>query len=150
MNQSLYLRVIGGVCVVFQLSCDAGQLAAPPTSEQLAVTVTRRTAMPGEVVPTIHVSGGANTIAFQVTRHALCGTIVDAGLGRVQHELSVVARVWSGALADCATIPPSALVDYSGTILVVAPGAYLVRVFEANGNETPRLIGSAVATVAAP
>jgi len=42
------------------------------------------------------------------------------------------------------------VVDYGAMILVVAPGAYLVRVFEANGNETPRLIGSAVATVAAP
>lgn len=147
MNQSLYLRLIGGACVVFQLSCDAGQLAAPPTSEQLAVTVTRRTAMPGEVVPTIRVSGGAIAIAFQVSRQALCGTIVDAGLGRAQHELSVVARVWSDPLADCATIPRSALVDYSGKILVVAPGSYLVRIFDANGNETPRLIGSAVATV---
>jgi hypothetical protein len=149
MNRTLCLRVLGGVCVVFQLSCDAGQLAAPSTSEQLAVTVQNRTAMPGEVVPTIHVSGGVFSVAFQVSRQAMCGTIVEAGLGRGQHELSVVARVWSGALADCFTIPRSALVDYSGKILVVAPGSYLVRIFDANGNETPRLIGSARATVTA-
>jgi hypothetical protein len=149
MNQTLCLRVLGGVCVVFQLSCDAAQLAAPSTSEQLAVTVQNRTAMPGEVVPTIHVSGGVFSVAFQVSRQAMCGTIVEAGLARGQHELSVVARVWSGALADCATIPPSALVDYNGTILVTAPGSYLVRIFDANGNETPHLIGSAGAIVTA-
>ena len=39
---------------------------------------------------------------------------------------------------------------YGGTFLVIDPGPYLVRIFEANGNETPRLIGSGSARVSAP
>jgi hypothetical protein len=150
MNQSLYLRLIGGVCVVFQLSCDAGRVAAPPTSEQVPVTVKTRAAIAGEPVPAIHVWGGANRITFQVTRVALCLTIVDAGLSRAGHALSVVAHVWADPLADCFATSPPPVVDYGGALVVVAPGAYLVRIFEANGNETPRLLGSAVATVGAP
>jgi hypothetical protein len=75
-------------------------------------------------------------------------TIVDAGLSRAAHDLSVVARVWADPLGDCIATLPSAVVDYGGTIAVIAPGPYLVRIFEATGNETPRLIGSAVATAA--
>jgi hypothetical protein len=59
MKQSLCVWLIGGIGLVLQISCDSGPLTAPSVSEQLVVTATTRAAIPGEPVPTIHVSGGA-------------------------------------------------------------------------------------------
>jgi hypothetical protein len=102
-------------------------------------------------VPAIKVSGDATSISFQVTRAGVpCAAVVDAGLSRNLHELSVVARVWADPLIDCFAPAQRNVVDYGATILVIDPGPYLVRIFEANGNETPRLIGSASARVSVP
>lgn len=102
MKQTLYACVMGGITLVLQISCRAGELAAPPVSEQLTISVRTRPAMPNEPVPAIKVSGGATSISFQVTRADVpCAAVVDAGLSRNQHELSVVARVWADPLIDC-------------------------------------------------
>ena len=151
MKQTLYACVIGSTTLVSQLSCSSGELAAPPVSEQLTISVSTRAAVPGEPVPAIKVSGGATSLSFQVTRADVpCAAVVEAGLSRVQHELSVVARVWADPLIDCIAPTRPNVVEYGATILVVDPGPYLVRIFEANGNETPRLIGSGSARVSAP
>jgi hypothetical protein len=150
MKQTLYRCVMGIAALVLQVSCSADELAAPPVSEQLAITANTRVLIQGEPVPTLHVSGGSGTVAFQVTTFGPCAAIVEAGLSRTGNNLSVVARVWANPLADCVAQSRPNVVDYGATILVVAPGPYLVRIFEANGNETPRLIGSGSARVSAP
>jgi len=150
MKQTLYAYVIGGIALGFQISCGAGDLTAPPVSESLTISVRARPAIPNEPVPVVKVSGGSTSISFQVTRaDVLCAAVVEAGLSRAQHQLSVVARVWADPLIDCVAPTQRNVVDYGGTILVINPGPYLVRIFEANGNETPRLIGSASARVSA-
>ena len=151
MKQTLYTWVIGSAALVLQVSCSAGELSAPPVSEQLTISVRTRPAIPDEPVPAIKVSGGATSISFQVTRAGVpCAAVVDAGLSRNQHELSVVARVWADPLIDCVAPTQRNVVDYGATILVIDPGPYLIRIFEANGNATPRLIGSGSARVSAP
>jgi hypothetical protein len=151
MKQTLSACVIGGFALVLQISCNAGELAAPPVSEQLTISVRTRPAIPNEPVPVIKVSGGGTSISFQVTRADVpCAAVVDAGLSRALHELSVVARVWADPLIDCIRPTQRNVVDYGATILVIDPGPYLVRIFEANGNETPHLIGSGSARVSAP
>ena len=151
MKQALCTCVIGGVALVLQLSCSGGELAAPPVSEQLTIAVRTRPEIPDEPVPAIKVSGAATSISFQITRaDVLCAAVVEAGLNRAAHELSVVARVWADPLIDCIAPPRPNVVEYGATILVIDPGPYLVRIFEANGNETPRLIGSGSARVSAP
>ncbi|HEX9608325.1 MAG TPA: hypothetical protein VF962_13945 [Gemmatimonadaceae bacterium] len=151
MKQTLYACVVGGIALALQLSCNGGEIAAPPVSEQLTISVSTRAEVPGEPVPAIKVSGGATSLSFQVTRAAVpCAAVVNAGLSRVQHELSVVARVWSDPLIDCIAPTQRNVVDYGATILVIDPGPYLVRIFEANGNETPHLIGSGSARVSIP
>lgn len=149
MKQTLCMWLIGGIGLTLQLSCDSGSPAAPPTSEGIQVTVTTRAAIPEEPLPSAQVFGGASAVSFRVTRPSTCGTIVDAALSRAPHELAVVARVWVDPLADCFIATPSRVLEYSGTISVVIPGAYRVRIFEANGGETPHLVGSAVATIGA-
>jgi hypothetical protein len=150
MKQTLYAYVMGGIALVLLISCRTGELAAPSVSEQLTISARTRPAIPNEQVPAIKVSGGATTISFQVTRAGVpCAAVVDAGLSRNQHELSVVARVWADPLIDCIAPAQRNVVDYGATILVIDPGPYLVRIFEGNGNETPRLIGSGSARVPA-
>ena len=149
MKQALCMWLVGGIGLTLQLSCDSGSPTAPPTSEGIQVTVTTRAAIPEEPLPAAQVTGGASSISFRVTRASACGTIVDAALSRAPHDVAVVARVWVDPLADCFIGAPSRVLEYSGAIAVVIPGAYRVRVFEANGGETPRLIGSAVATIGA-
>jgi hypothetical protein len=149
MKQTLCMWLIGGIGLTLQLSCDSGSPSAPPASEGIQVTVTTRAAIPEEPVPAAQVTGGASSISFRVTRPWTCSTIVDAALSRAPHDLSIVARLWSDPLADCAIATPRPLVEYSGSVAVVVPGLYRVRIFEANGGETPRLIGSAVATIGA-
>jgi hypothetical protein len=143
MKQSLYLRVAVIALVATQFSCSRDGLTAPPATEKLNVAATTRAMVPGETVPALRVEAGSGTISFRVTRAGSCGMIIDAALSRQPHDLAVVAHVWADPLADCFVQTQPTVLDYSGSINVVEPGPYRVRVFDGSGNETPRLIGSA-------
>lgn len=71
---------------------------------------------------------------------------VDASLSREPRDLAVIGRAYVEA-ADCATAARRSVIEYRGTIRVLEPGDYHVRIFDANGNATPHLIESAVVTV---
>jgi len=148
MKQTLCACVMGAG-LVLQLSCDGGQATAPPVTEQLSVTSSSRAQIPGEPIPTTRVTGGATAINFQVSSTGPCAAILDSGLSRRGSDLSVVTRIWGNPLADCIVPPSPQVLEYEGSIGVVETGAYRVRVFEAHGNEEPRLIGSVVAMVGA-
>jgi hypothetical protein len=148
MKQTLCACVVGAG-LVLQLSCDGGQATAPPVTEQLSVTSSTRAQIPGEPIPTTRITGGASEITFQVSTTGTCAPILEAGLSRRGSDLSVVTRMWADPLADCFVSPSPRVLEYGGSIAVVVPGAYRVRVFEANGNEEPRLIGSVLARVGA-
>lgn len=126
------------------LSCD-GTITAPPTSEDLAVSVVHRNPIQGEQLPTVRILGGQNSVSVQVSRPGMCATLVEAGVSREPRELAVVARVSSNPAALCALIV--SVVDYAGTITAVPGGTYRVRVFEGVGDNTPQLIGSATVAV---
>ena len=149
MKQVLCARVMGAAGLVLQLSCDGGQLTAPAVTEQLSVTTTSRAQVSGEPIPSTRVSGGASAITFQVSSTGPCAAIVEAGLSRGPRDLSIVTRIWGNPLVDCIAPASPEVLEYGATIAVIVPGPYSVRVFEAHGDETPRLIGSVVATVAA-
>ena len=146
MKQTLCACVVGAG-LVLQLSCDGGQAIAPPTTEQLSVTSSTRAQVPGEAIPTTRISAGTSAISFQVSTAGSCAPILEAGLSRRGSDLSVVTRMWGDPLADCFVSPSPRVLEYGGSIAVIVPGAYRVRVFEANGNEEPRLIGSTVVRV---
>ena len=142
MNQTLFFRVGLAAGIASQLSCGGDGFTAPVATEKLRVTTTSRTQVPGEVVPSIRVTAEAGKIAFQATRPGACGLTVDASLRRLPHDLAIVAHVWASPL-DCYIAPAPRVLDYGGTIPVFESGPYLVRVFDANGDDTPKLIGSA-------
>jgi hypothetical protein len=148
MKQTLCACVMGAG-LVLQLSCDGGQATAPPVTEQLSVTSSSRAQVQGEPIPTTRVTGGASAITFQVSSTGPCAAILDSGLSRRGSDLSVVTRIWGNPLADCIVPPSPRVLEYEGSIAVGLQGVYRVRIFEANGNEEPRLIGSTVATVGA-
>lgn len=143
MKQNLSMWVLMSVGLI---SCDTTDPIAPPTSEQMAVSVQHRTSAPGEQVPTVRITGAQGTVTVAVTRRGMCATLVDAGISRAPGELAVVARVSSNPAALCALLNVETVVDYSGTISSVPGGLYRVRVFEAEGGGSPRLIGSATVT----
>jgi len=148
MKKNWSVSLLIGVALV---SCDATDPIAPPTSEQLAVSVQHRQPGAGERVPTVRITAGEGTVTISVTRPGLCATLVDAGVSRGPRDLAVVARVSSNPAAQCALITSANVVDYSGTIASLPGGVYRVRVFEAEGSGQARLIGSAtVATTAHP
>jgi hypothetical protein len=78
----------------------------------------------------------------------MCATRVDARINRSGQVLSVVSRVSSDPAALCAA--NVTVVDYQGTINIASGGSYLVRVFEAEGDNDPQLIASAAVSVYAP
>ncbi|SRR6266542_1591775 len=149
MKHSLFRITLLAAAVI---SCrGAAPLTAPPTSESLAVSVQTRSATAGESIPTVRISGEAGAVTVKVTRAAMCGTLVNAGVSRGANALAVVAHVSTNPAADCIAVSPvSWVVDYAGTITGVAAGSYTVRVFEGAGDNEPRLIGSASVSVSKP
>lgn len=143
MNQTLLIRGLAVIGLVSQLSCAGDATVAPPASERLDVTVTSRAMIPGEAVPAVRVTTGSGTIHVVAIREWSCSPIVHAGLSRQSHDLAVVARAYADPLADCFLDPAPRVTEYSATITVIEPGPYRVRVFDALGNDTPRLIGTA-------
>jgi hypothetical protein len=149
MKHTLFLPLLIVSTALSQASCG-GDPTAPATSEILPVSVQTRLAIPGEVIPTVDISGGQGNVTIQVTTVGACATIVDAGVSRGTHELAIVAHVSPNPAANCiANLPPLAA-DYQGTIGSVVDGSYRVRVFESDFGAKPRLIGSAVVTVSRP
>jgi hypothetical protein len=127
---------------------DSTGLNAPLATEPLAVSIQTRSPVQGESLPTVHISGGLGAVAIVVTRRGMCATRVDARINRSGQVLSVVSRVSSDPAALCAA--NVTVVDYQGTINVASGGSYIVRVFEAEGDNDPQLIGSAAVSVYAP
>ncbi|SRR6266540_3865357 len=146
MKHSLFRITLLATAVI---SCrGAAPLTAPPTSESLAVSVQTRSPTAGESIPTVRISGASGTVTVKVSRRAMCGTLVNAGVSRSVNVLAVVARVSTNPAADC--IAMFLVVDYAGTITGVAAGSYTVRVFEGEGDNEPRLIGTASVSVSNP
>jgi hypothetical protein len=141
----MFWRALVGLSVGSQLSCQTGQAIAPPASEPVPVTVSSRTASPGETLPAAHVSGGAGSIEFHVKRAGFC-LAVDARLSREPNDLAIIGHVIP-QLPDCASPPQNPVIEYEGTIRVKEPGDYRVRIFDADDDTTPHLIESTVVTV---
>jgi hypothetical protein len=148
MKHTLSLPFLLVSAVFSQASC--GDPTAPQTSETLPVSVQTREAVPGEAIPSVHISGGQGNVTIQVTTVGMCATVVDAGVSRTPHELAIVTHVGSNPAALCAAILQARAADYQGTITAVSEGTYRVRLFEGIGDATPRLIGSANVIVSRP
>jgi predicted small secreted protein len=149
MKHTLYLPFLLVSAALSQASCG-GDPTAPPTSEILPVSVQTRLAVPGEVIPTTHISGGQGNVTVQVTTLGACATVVGAGVRRGSHELAIVSHVSADPAAMCLADLVARATDYQGTIASLAEGSYRVRVFESFMGATPRLIGTAVVTVSRP
>ena len=146
MNYSSAVRLLVAVGLLSQASCS-DSLTAPRTSEILPVSVQTRSPVAGEIVPTVRLSGGVNSVDVRVTTTGMCATVVSAGVSRGFNELAVVAHVGPNPAALCAAVLQFLVADYQGTITAVAPGNYRVRVFEALADNPPKLIGSGTVTV---
>ncbi len=149
MKHTLYLPFVLVSSVLSLASCR-GDPTAPPTSEILPVSVQTRSVIPGEVIPSVRISGGQGNVTIQVTTVGMCATLVDAGVSRAPHELAVVTHVGSNPAALCAAVVEARATDYQGTITSVSEGTYRVRLFEGIADATPRLIGSAIVIVSRP
>jgi hypothetical protein len=147
MKFPLCLRLLLVVGFLSQASCRDGPIA-PKTSEVLPVTVQTRAAASGETVPTVRLSGGSGSLTVRVTRGAMCGTIVTAGVNRELGELAIVARVSDNPRLAC--IGQYLVVDYEGTITSLRGGRYQVRIFESVTDGKPQLISSGMVTVLPP
>ena len=143
--QSFLWRALIALSVCSQLSCQTGQAIAPPASEPVPVTVSNRSASPGEMLPAAQVKGGAGSIEFHVKREGFCAA-VDARLNREPNDLALIGHV-TPEPADCASPPLRPVIEYEGTIRVKEPGDYRVRIFDADDGGTPHLIESTVVTV---
>lgn len=146
MKHTLYLPLMLVTAVLSQASCG-GDTTAPPTSENLPVSVQTRLPNAGEEIPTVHISGGQGNVTIRVTTVGMCATVVAAGVSRGRNDLAVVARVSPNPAAMCTAELQATAADYEGTITSVPEGSYRVRVFEGLYGATPRLIGSAFVTV---
>ena len=139
MNQISSFRLLMAIGLISQASCieDQPDPIAPPTSENLSVSVQHRAPAPGEGIPRLQLAAGAGSVTIRVSRHALCGTLVSAGVSRGTRDLTIVARVSPDPLAMCAASVSPYVVDYEGTVSALAPGDYEVRVFEGIADREP-------------
>jgi hypothetical protein len=66
-------------------------------------------------------------------------------------EVDVVSHVFNNPSALCAaTSPANFVVDYTGTVSSLSAGTYRIRVFESEGYQPAKFIGSASVTVPTP
>jgi len=91
------------------------------------------------------VTAGGSTIVFLVKREGYCMS-VSASLSREPRDLAVIGRAYV-AQSGCDTSARRSVTEYSGTIRVLEPGDYQVRIFDAVGNGTPHLIESTIVKV---
>jgi hypothetical protein len=149
MNHISSLRLLLAIGLLSQASCieDQPDPVAPPTSENLSVSVQHRAPAPGEGIPRLQLAAGAGSVTIRVSRPALCGTLVTAGVSRGTRDLTIVARVSPDPLALCAASVSPYVVDYEGTVSALAPGDYEVRVFEGMADREPRFLGSGAVRV---
>lgn len=147
MKRSFSVLSVLGIMLLVASGCRSPEPVAPKVSESLSVSVQTRTAAQSELIPTIHASPGTASVTIRVTRAAMCATLVSAAVSRGVGELDVVSQVSAHPAANCAPIPARTVVDYTGTVNSLSAGAYRVRVFEGEGDRTPRFIGSVAITV---
>jgi len=137
--------------LALQLGCGHTEsLTAPQATEPFPVTIRTRTPAQGETIPTIRAVAGPGSITITVTRVAMCATEVNAAVRRSPSHLDIVAHVWPNPGALCLASVSNAVVDYTGTVISLAPGPYLVRVFDGNTEGSPPFIGSLSISVPSP
>jgi hypothetical protein len=111
---------------------------APEATESLAASVQHRQLTPGESLPAVRITPRGRDVIVEVSRPSLCLTQVSALGAREVGVLSIVARVGSSPLGDCASnFPVAWVVDYSVTIPHVESGTWKVRFFEQVTPGTP-------------
>jgi hypothetical protein len=130
--------------------CRSSEPVAPNASEPLPVSVQTRTAAQNELIPAIHASPGPGSVTIRVTRGAMCATLVSAAVNRGAGAVDIVSRVSADPTANCAPNPVRQVVDYTGAVNSLSAGTYRIRVFEGEGDRTPKFIGSASVTVPSP
>jgi hypothetical protein len=150
MKRSASVLSVLTITLLVAPGCESPEPAAPSATEPLPVSVQTRTAAPTKLIPMISATPGAGSVTIRVTRRALCATLVSAAVNRGVGEIDVVSQVSADPAAHCAPIPASKVVDYTGTVDALSAGTYRIRVFEGEGERTPKFIGSASITVASP
>jgi hypothetical protein len=143
MKQTLSVLSVLTIILGVAPSCRSSEPVAPSASEPFPVSVQTRIAAQSESIPTIHASAGTGSVTIRVTRGAMCATLVSAAVNRGVGEIDVVSQVSANPAANCAASPIREVVDYSGTLNALSPGTYRIRVFEGEGDGTPKFIGSA-------
>jgi hypothetical protein len=134
------LSLVGGL--ISQAACRGGEPVAPLTPELLPVAVQTRSPVPGEMLPVVHVTGGAGIVTIHVTTLGVCVTAVNARISRAPHDLAVVSRITFKPDIACIDDLEGHVADYQGTIMSVSEGSYRVRIFESFLGAQPRLIAS--------
>ncbi len=136
-------------------ACEPG--AADPTavklltdvdevSEPLALSVRHRQPLPDERLPSVQVDAAPQAVRIRVERPAFCATIAQGAVARATGRITVIARVGSNPAVLCALV--LGVVEYDGVVSTVPPGSYRVWVYEAVGDQLPRLLS--VARVSVP
>ena len=150
MKPSLSVLSVLAITLLVAPGCRSSEPVAPNASEPLPVSVQTRTAAQSDLIPTIHASPSAGSVTIRVTRGAMCATLVSAAVNRGVGEVDVVSRISADPTANCAPIPAREVVDYTGTVNSLSAGTYRIRIFEGEGDRTPKFIGSASVTVPSP
>jgi hypothetical protein len=140
MVKALLVAVAAALCVT-QSSCSSDNPVAPEGGATVPVDVHERLRVAGEVVPGFAVNAVSNDLFIQVTHRALCSTLVNANVIRDGNRISVVTHISANPLADCIDLS-GFVVDYSVRVSGAPAGPVLVRLFEAEGENTPVYLGS--------
>jgi hypothetical protein len=138
------LLLVGGL---ISGACRGGEPMAPLTPELLPVSVQTRSPVPGEMLPNVHVFGGAGIVTIHVMTLGVCANAVNARMSRAPHDLAVVSRVTFSPGTICLGDLESYVADYQGTITSLSEGSYRVRIFESFLGAEPKLIASTRVTV---
>jgi hypothetical protein len=128
--------------VTMIVSCDGEPIAPTHGLETVPVLVHRRTANNGESIPSFEVSSNGSDVSLHATTRAICGKIVTTAVRRSVGDIDIVLSVIVDPGALCAIIPSNSVIDYDLTISKVNPGSVRVNVFESNGGEGPKFLGS--------
>jgi hypothetical protein len=150
MKPSLSILSVLAPTLLVASGCRSSDAVAPAASEPLPVSVSTRVAAQNELIPTIHASPGAGSVTISVTRGAMCATLVSAAVSRGVGQIDIVSKVSANPAANCAATAVRQVVDYSGTVRSLSAGTYRIRVFEGEGDRTPKFIGLVSATVPSP
>lgn len=149
MKPKIFATLIVAAITAAQVGCIGGNPTAPRATEPLLVSVQTRPATPGEPVPAVYASSVLGNLVIRVTRPVMCALAVSAAVSRAPHRIDIVSHVSPSPATLCAGDLSSMVVDYTGSVGSLAQGPYLVRVFEGEGDGTPRFIGSATVNLSA-